>query len=412
MAALPPRPFNEIRKSQYGTPVGTYVTLLDSDESLIFEELSRVELLRLTSILEVPYTPDNKPFKWNVTDLLAACNRAAELLPEGAVIDAQAPVKASAPIKPQAAPQANATQAEALQALLASLTPQAPEAAPIDTATITQLATEVAVEVFEGLAETLRPREINVTVGAAPTLTLPGPSHFLLERVLKYVSNGINVMLVGPAGSGKTTLASQVAQALELPFGMCGAEVQEHHLLGFIDAHGTCTRTPFREIFENGGLWLFDEMDGASAEALLVANAALANGHAPFPDGLIKRHQKCHILAAANTFGTGATAEYVGRNQLDAATLDRYWRISFPYDETLESSLVSAILPTGEATQWLTNVRTWRARAEGQRVIVSPRLAIEGARMIAVGISHDEAASRLFESLPADMVRKIRNGGA
>lgn len=407
MAALPPRPFAQVRKSV--STDGAYI-VTPSGDHLDFHQLSRVELLRLTSILAVPYETDDKPFKWSVQRLLEACETAGRALPEGAEIDATSPVPAT-PKAPKAAP-APATvttaQEQALQALMATLAPPAPEAPELDLAAITQLATETAVEVFESLSEQLRPREITVTVGTAPARTVNGPAHYLFGRVLKYVANGINVMLVGPAGSGKTTLAHQVAQALNLPFGMCGAEVQEHHLLGFVDAHGNTVRTSFREIFEHGGVWLFDEMDGASAEALLVANAATANGQCAFPDGLVNRHADCHILAAANTFGTGATAEYIGRNQLDGATLDRYWRFKFPYDETLETNIVSSILPNAEAVQWLSSVRTWRKNAEGQRVIVSPRLAIEGARMIAAGESHEEASSRLFDNLPADMVRKLK----
>lgn len=408
MAALPPRPFAEIRKAV--STDGAYI-LTPTGETLDFHQLSRVELLRLTSLLSVPYSADDKPFKWTVERLLQACEDAGRALPDGAVIDASAPIvqEPKAP-KAQAPATVTTAQEQALQALMATLAPPAPPAPEIDLAAITQLATETAVEVFESLAETLRPREINVHVAQRPAVTVNGPAHYLFDRVLKYVANGINVMLVGPAGSGKTTLASQIAHALSLPFGMCGAEVQEHHLLGFVDAHGNTVRTSFREIFEHGGVWLFDEMDGASAEALLVANAALANGHAAFPDGLVKRHADCHILAAANTFGTGATAEYVGRNQLDAATLDRYWRFSFPYDETLETNIVSGILPNAQAVQWLSSVRQWRKNAEGQRVIVSPRLAIEGARMIAAGETEEQAASRLFDNLPADMVRKLKGG--
>jgi hypothetical protein len=45
------------------------------------------------------------------------------------------------------------------------------------------------------------------------------------------------------------------------------------------------------------------------------------------------------VCAAANTYGTGADALYVGRNQLDAATLDRFYVVEMDYDRKLEAKL-------------------------------------------------------------------------
>ncbi|MCH7728630.1 MAG: hypothetical protein IH991_19420, partial [Planctomycetes bacterium] len=73
---------------------------------------------------------------------------------------------------------------------------------------------------------------------------------------------------------------------------------------------------------------------------LVVVNAALANGHLRLPDGTtVDRHADFVCAAAANTFGTGADRQYVGRNQLDAATLDRFaaCRLAFDYDVDLET---------------------------------------------------------------------------
>ena len=131
-------------------------------------------------------------------------------------------------------------------------------------------------------------------------------------------------MMVGPAGSGKTTAAHEAAKALGIPFYFTGAIDSAYKLTGFIDAQGRTVRTAFREAFEHGGVFLFDEMDSSMPAALLAFNAALANGHADFPDGIIKRHPDFRAIAACNTFGGGANRQYVGRMQLDAASLDRF----------------------------------------------------------------------------------------
>lgn len=82
-------------------------------------------------------------------------------------------------------------------------------------------------------------KPISVTIKDTTT-TIPAGEHRhkIFETVLKAVVCG-NVAIVGAAGSGKTTLAEQVAQALNVPFYFCGAIASEYKLTGFIDAHTT-----------------------------------------------------------------------------------------------------------------------------------------------------------------------------
>ncbi|MBL7373522.1 hypothetical protein INQ23_29830, partial [Escherichia coli] len=72
------------------------------------------------------------------------------------------------------------------------------------------------------------------------------------------MSNGIapNVWIAGPTGSGKTHAAEQAAHALGVEFYFNGALSMTHELLGFVDAAGTYHTTPFRQAYENGGLYL------------------------------------------------------------------------------------------------------------------------------------------------------------
>jgi cobaltochelatase CobS len=98
-------------------------------------------------------------------------------------------------------------------------------------------------------------------------------------------------------------------------------------------------------VYENGGVFLLDEIDAADANAMVAINAALANRVMANPNGKVHvRHDKCFILAAANTWGRGGDHQYVGRNQLDAATLDRFVlsTIGVEYDLELEVTLVRA----------------------------------------------------------------------
>src|SRR5262249_24930258 len=59
----------------------------------------------------------------------------------------------------------------------------------------------------------------------------------LLQACSARTSDGhaINVWLKGPAGSGKTTAAANVARALDLQFYFCGSISDAFALLGFVD---------------------------------------------------------------------------------------------------------------------------------------------------------------------------------
>lgn len=194
--------------------------------------------------------------------------------------------------------------------------------------------------------------------------------------------NRINVWLVGPAASGKTTAAKMVAKALNLKFTFNGAIATQFELTGFVNATGLTVRTPFREAWEHGGVYLFDEIDGSNPNAVTAFNAALANGCFAFPDGMVERHPDCIVIAGANTSGNGATHEYVGRMKQDKAFLDRFVEIEWPIDEALES----AITPN-EA--WVKRVQGVRKRIEQRGIkghMVTPRASQYGAALLAAGI--------------------------
>lgn len=215
----------------------------------------------------------------------------------------------------------------------------------------------------------------------------------------------LNIWLAGPAGSGKTTAAHAVAQALSLPYYHTGAINDPIELLGYCNAAGTYVSTLFRQAYEHGGVFLFDEIDGCDPRALVALNALLANGVAAFPDGMIQRHPDTVIIAAANTWGHGATHEYVGRMKQDAAFLDRFVRLTWNYDEALERSFAPDLAIC-------THVQAIRAAvaAKGLRVLVTPRATVRVASLVAAGLSLSDALDAcVYEGMTADQARTIRD---
>lgn len=277
-------------------------------------------------------------------------------------------------------------------------------------------------------ANAARPAHVTIDL-TAPGINLSGEAimHHKFPLLAAAVAARVNVMLVGPAGSGKTTAVEKVAQALGLQFYATGAVSSEYKLTGFVDAQGRIVSTAFRKAFEHGGLFLFGETDASMPGALLAFNTALANDWMDFPDGCIKRHPDFRVVADANTFGTGADRQYVGRNKLDAASLDRYAVIEWGYDEALEASLIGAQAPKGapvpqsikplsqeeaqaQAINWLSRVQKVRKAVNDLKVlhVVSPRATINGSKLLAAGWQWtDVEEAVIWKGLDADTKTKV-----
>jgi hypothetical protein len=225
--------------------------------------------------------------------------------------------------------------------------------------------------------------------------------HAFFPLVVASLSVRQHVWLVGPAGGGKTTMVAAAAAAIGLQYrglSVC-AQTTKTDLLGFIDAHGVYRSTAFREAFEQGLVFVLDEVDAGNANTLAVLNSALANGEMTFPDATVKRHENFVVVACANTFGGGATAQYIGRNALDPATLDRFFFVQLPYDEGLEASFIGIEgvpspafnLSEGgkvETADWFRLVQTARQNADKNAIkaVISPRATIAGAKLAALGV--------------------------
>ncbi len=230
-------------------------------------------------------------------------------------------------------------------------------------------------------------RDINV-ISKTGTVTITGIQHKQFEELLSVVSscdtngnNNLNIWLTGMPGTGKTVAAQKTAEALGMNFYCNGSIANKYELTGFKDAHGNYQSTPFRDAWEFGGVYLFDEVDGSVPSAVLAFNSALANGIMAFPDGMMKRHKDCIIIAAANTSGQGATAELVGRMKQDAAFLDRFIFINWEIDTDLEK----VIAQNDDWTAYVQKVRN-NVHTKGVKVMITPRATFFGSQLLRTGL--------------------------
>lgn len=240
-----------------------------------------------------------------------------------------------------------------------------------------------------------------------PTVTREGV-HKDYATVLAHIAAKVDIAAVGPAGSGKSTMFNQIAKDLELDYYIVSSPQTRSEILGYMDAKGEYVRTPMRDAYENGGLIVIEEYDGANTKALLSCNNLVANDETDFPDGMVKKHENFVCVMAGNTFGTGASRQYVGRTQIDAATLDRFAFLEIGYDEAMEVQAAKAFNP--DCAGWVTEVQAFRKRIEkaGIRHVVSPRASIMGAKLLLQGLPLETLRKTvLHKGLSQDQIAQL-----
>jgi len=196
-------------------------------------------------------------------------------------------------------------------------------------------------------------------------------------KLLELAQERVNILMVGPAGCGKTHVAGLIADALDLSFASqsCSAGVSESVFTGWLlptgsNAKFTHVMSAFLDKYENGGVFLLDELDASDPNVLVFINQALANDCFMVPQRfekpLFKKHKDFIAVAAANTFGHGADEMYHGRNSLDAATLDRFkiGTVAMDYSTIVEQAIIEA-----EVLEWGLEVRRLIASHSLQKIM-------------------------------------------
>ena len=246
---------------------------------------------------------------------------------------------------------------------------------------------------------------------------IEGLTHKVLPQVITALLEGEHVMMVGPAGSGKTTIAEQAARALSLGYGFisCSPDMPTPPLLGFKDANGVFQTTVFLEGYDakgDGGLFLFDELDNGNSGILATMNSALSNGHCASRGGVVKRHNGWRCVASANTYGLGPDRAYVGRQPIDKATLNRFTKVFVGYDEAMEDALSAG---TG-FDRWalvVALIRKLRKQADEHRmpVVLSPRNSVGVCKLLNAGWTWEQVVEgRIREGMSDGDWSKLTQG--
>lgn len=266
--------------------------------------------------------------------------------------------------------------------------------------TVDELFADLAQQVNE-----LRPINVVFTQSNHTITRELGVQHGQFMTLLKWLKIRRNIMLVGPAGSGKSTAAKHIASLLELNYEEQGIALSAYDLIGYKDGNGIYQSTPIYRAWTRPSLLLLDEMDRWEPKALLRINNGLANGIIDFPVGQVTKDPETLIIASLNTYGFGSKGAYVA-NKLDGSSRDRFVKIEWNYDNKFERALIGR---TGNdhidalTDEWITLVQNARAAALAsgiEGIVISPRASLAGTEAIRSGLfTNEEIVSGIFGDL-------------
>jgi ATP-dependent Clp protease ATP-binding subunit ClpA len=201
------------------------------------------------------------------------------------------------------------------------------------------------------------------------------------EKLEKIIEAGLkNIWMVGPAGCGKSTIARNLAKKLNVPYlcVSCGVGTSAVEFVGYKYPEREATK--FSEFYAKPSVILIDEITALDPSVGQVLNSALANDEIETTTGSVTRHKNCVIIATSNSFGTGASREYVANNQLDASTIDRFAGgvIEVDYSEKFESQYDKDVY------EYIKQLRVITKKTNLRRV-VSTRLLQAGHMLKTIG---------------------------
>lgn len=232
----------------------------------------------------------------------------------------------------------------------------------------------------------------------------------IFESVYRAVMAGINVLLVGPAGCGKTRLAEEVAKAANAPFhtASLGGGVRYAQLFGATalkDGKTEWVPSDFLKWVQEPGVVLLDEIFGADPDVLLGLNGILESRTRAIntPLGIIRVHPECRLIAAANNTGRVANdRQYRGIQRSDDSLLDRLsLTFELGYDEGVEQKILCKIGASAPlALDYMKRLRALREKVKINNIPYDPstRRLLAAVRATMAGIEAGAAWEAAFLS--------------
>jgi len=254
--------------------------------------------------------------------------------------------------------------------------------------------------VSKAIEDAKLPTEYKFTIGSKPTVSVKG-AHSIVPTIVRWMTAGLNVWMHGAAGNGKSTIAGDVAVALdaELFEISLSPETSEVKLRGYNDAQGREVKSAIgravKAMLEGKAVVVFlDEISNARPDLATWLNMMLANRKVELPSGTYELTDEFYVLAAANDVGLGASVKYPKGKLQDASFRDRFNFVEVPIDMNIVNAVVASRCENESLRdEWMAvwhkarlNVQTYGLNFE-----ITPRSAIQGATLLGIGESMEVA---------------------
>jgi MoxR-like ATPase len=152
------------------------------------------------------------------------------------------------------------------------------------------------------------------------------------------------VLLTGPTGSGKTTLAYQYFHNLGKKVGVIlgNGLVSTADFVGYRNLlNNETVTTLFRKAVVEGHGIIIEEIDAIPASILMILTT-LSNGTMKFPDGVVNVHEEFFLLATSNVINREDIGGYTGRQKVDKATINKFSILQIEY-ENIKNPLMNVL---------------------------------------------------------------------
>lgn len=185
-------------------------------------------------------------------------------------------------------------------------------------------------------------------------------------------TKSINVLVYGPAGSGKSLMGKELAKQMDLEFFCfsCSGGMRYSHVFGgdelYFDEETQTQQTrfamsPLMLALQRPCLVLIDEIFSLAPDLLNGLNGLLEGNTRTIETkgGIVELHKDARVFSAANTDGRNANRNYTGANRSDASGLDRFVTFKITYSNEVETCILAKLpkLHRDKVQQWITDLR-------------------------------------------------------
>lgn len=221
-------------------------------------------------------------------------------------------------------------------------------------------------------------------------------------EILKHnIEHGVNTMLIGATGTGKTEVISNIADVFGLPITIFDMGTMTDPVMGLVGTHvitvkdgvthSEFRRSRFSEVIQQPGIVLLDEISraGAMSNNLLFPcldfRKELPMEYSFHDTTPVRVHPNCVFFSTANM-----GSQYTGTHKLDRALLDRFMLVEM---DTLKTSDIKDTLksefPTLTAEQIVKLVDVFeKINQEHDEFKISFNLSIRHLKTIAKLVSN------------------------